>query len=131
MKGVIPVYCAFLLNIPANFLGFIAIAACLGHMFPIFFSYQGGKAVATTFGVILPIGFILTLVLLLTWFIIIKSTRYSSLAAIITMLLAPLYTWFLQPAYLYPVIMIASLVIIRHKDNIIRLINGTEDKLKS
>lgn len=129
IKGTLPVWGAYFLGIEPLYLGLIAIAACLGHMYPIFFGFQGGKAVATAFGVLLPIGLDLGLLLILTWFIIAKSTRYSSLAAIVTVILAPLYTYLLKPEYSYSVVMISGLIIFRHKDNITRLIKGEEPKI--
>ncbi|WP_286263018.1 glycerol-3-phosphate 1-O-acyltransferase PlsY [Thalassotalea atypica] len=128
-KGTFPVWGGYFLGIEPIFLGFVAVAACLGHMYPIFFQFKGGKAVATAFGVLLPIGIDLGILLLLTWIIIAKSTRYSSLAAIVTVSFAPLYVWLLKPTYVYPVIMLSILIIFRHKENIIRLVKGTEPKL--
>jgi len=129
IKGVIPVWSAYFLGIEPMAIGFIGVAACLGHMFPLFFDFKGGKAVATAFGVLLPIGFTLGGLLIVTWIIVAKLTRYSSLAAIVTVSLAPLYTWIIKPNYVYPVLMLSVLIIIRHKDNIQRLLNGTESKI--
>ncbi|MFD2164931.1 glycerol-3-phosphate 1-O-acyltransferase PlsY [Thalassotalea euphylliae] len=129
LKGTLPVWGAYFLGVDPIMLGVVAVAACLGHMFPIFFGFQGGKAVATAFGVLLPIGVDLGLLLLLTWIIVAKSSRYSSLAAIVTVTLAPLYVWLLKPEYVYAVFMLSALIILRHKDNISRLIKGTETKI--
>jgi glycerol-3-phosphate acyltransferase PlsY len=107
----------------------IALAACLGHMYPIFFNFKGGKAVATAFGVLLPIGLDLGGLLILTWLLVAKVSRYSSLAAIVTLSIAPLYTWLLKPIYVYPVLMLSALIILRHKDNIVRLLKGKETKI--
>jgi len=131
VKGTTPVWIAFFLGIEPIFLGFIGIAACLGHMYPIFFNFKGGKAVATAFGVLLPIGLDLGVLLVVTWMFVAKTTKYSSLAAIVTVSLAPLYTWLIKPAYVYPVLMLCALIIFRHKDNVIRLIKGTESKISS
>jgi len=129
LKGVIPVWGAYFLGIEPIYLGFIGVAACLGHMYPIFFGFKGGKAVATAFGVLLPIGFTFGGLLIFTWLIVAKTTRYASLAAIVTVSLAPLYTWMIKPIYVYPVLMISALVIFRHKENINRLLKGTENKI--
>ena len=129
LKGTIPVWSAYFLSIEPVFLGVIAIAACLGHMYPIFFNFQGGKAVATAFGVLLPIGLGLGALLIITWLLVAKVSRYSSLAAIVTVSLAPLYTWLIKPAYVVPVIMLSVLIIFRHHENIVRLIKGTESKI--
>ena len=131
LKGTIPVWGAYFIGIELLYLGLIALAACLGHMYPIFFSFQGGKAVATAFGVLLPIGLDLGLLLVLTWLTVAKLTRYSSLAAIVTVSLAPLYTWLLKPLYVYPVLMLSALIVFRHKGNIYRLLKGTESKIST
>lgn len=129
LKGTIPVWSAYFLGLTPISLGLIAVAACLGHMYPIFFNFDGGKAVATAFGVLLPIGIDLGALLILTWLLVAKGTRYSSLAAIVTVSLAPLYTWLLKPLYVYPVLMLSVLIVFRHHENIKRLLNGTENKL--
>ncbi|WP_440874610.1 glycerol-3-phosphate 1-O-acyltransferase PlsY [Thalassotalea sp. PLHSN55] len=131
LKGTIPVWSAYFLAIEPVYLGIIAIAACLGHMYPIFFNFQGGKAVATAFGVLLPIGLDLGALLIVTWLFVAKTTKYSSLAAIVTVSLAPFYTWLIKPDYVYAVLMLSTLIIIRHKDNIVRLLKGTESKISS
>ncbi|WP_406664153.1 glycerol-3-phosphate 1-O-acyltransferase PlsY [Gallaecimonas sp. GXIMD1310] len=130
LKGTIPVWSAFFLGIDAIWLGVIAIAACLGHIFPIFFRFRGGKGVATAFGAMAPIGLTLTGLQILTWMLVVYLTRLSSLAAIVTAALSPLYTWFIKPTYVIPVAMLASLIILRHKDNIRRLFQGTESKMR-
>lgn len=129
LKGTIPIWAAYLLNIEPIYLGFIGIAACLGHMFPIFFEFSGGKAVATALGTLLPIGLDLGGLLILTWVIVAVATKYSSLAAIVTITLTPLYIWLLKPIYFYPVLMLSILILIRHKSNIIRLLQGNESKI--
>jgi len=129
LKGTIPVWGAYFLNVEPFYLGIIALSTCLGHMFPIFFDFKGGKAVATAFGVLLPIGLDLGVLLILTWVITARLSHYSSVAAIVALSLAPFYTWLLKPIYTYPVIMLSILIIFRHKDNIIRLFKGTEPKL--
>jgi glycerol-3-phosphate acyltransferase PlsY len=129
LKGTIPVWGAYFLQVDAFYLGLIAVAACLGHMYPIFFQFQGGKGVATAFGALAPIGLGFMLLLIITWLAVLKSTRYSSLAAIVTVSLAPFYTWLIKPLYTYPVLMLSALIVFRHKDNILRLINKQEPKV--
>ncbi|MBA6287983.1 glycerol-3-phosphate 1-O-acyltransferase PlsY [Colwellia sp. MB3u-4] len=129
LKGTLPVWGGYFLGLEPLYLGMIALAACLGHMYPIFFNFKGGKAVATAFGVLLPIGLDLGGLLILTWLLVAKVSRYSSLAAIVTLSIAPLYTWLLKPIYVYPVLMLSALIIFRHKDNIVRLLQGKESKI--
>ncbi|MDO6427251.1 glycerol-3-phosphate 1-O-acyltransferase PlsY [Thalassotalea sp. 1_MG-2023] len=129
LKGTIPVWAAYFLGIEPLYLASIAIASCLGHMFPVFFQFKGGKAVATAFGTLLPIGLDLGGLLILTWYGVARVTKYSSLAAIITVSLAPLYTWLLKPLYTFPVLMLSALIIFRHRHNIVRLLTGSEPKI--
>ncbi|WP_193049277.1 glycerol-3-phosphate 1-O-acyltransferase PlsY [Pseudoalteromonas undina] len=129
LKGTIPVWGAYFLKLEPLELGLIAVAACLGHMYPLFFSFKGGKAVATAFGSLLPIGLSLGGLLISTWLIIVAITRYSSLAALVAVTLAPLYTWWIKPLYTLPVTFITLLIIIRHRTNIVRLFKGEEPKV--
>ncbi|GLX77701.1 glycerol-3-phosphate acyltransferase [Thalassotalea insulae] len=131
LKGAVPVWGAYFLKVDPISLGIIALASCLGHMFPVFFQFKGGKAVATAFGVLLPIGLDLGGLLVLTWYSVAKITHYSSLAAIVSVSLAPFYIWLLKPLYTYPAMMLSILILLRHKANIVRLIKGTEPKITS
>jgi len=98
-------------------------------MYPLFFSFKGGKAVATAFGSLLPIGLSLAGLLVCTWLVIVAITRYSSLAALVAVSLAPLYTWLIKPLYTLPVTFITLSIIFRHRTNIIRLFSGEEPKV--
>ncbi len=129
LKGTIPVWAGYFLRIEPLLLGVIAIAACLGHMYPLFFHFKGGKGVATAFGAIAPIGLSLTGLIMATGLAVAVIFRYSSLAAIVTVLLAPFYTWLVKPQYTLPVAMLCCLIIFRHHQNIKRLFAGTEPKV--
>jgi glycerol-3-phosphate acyltransferase PlsY len=129
LKGTIPVWSAYFLKIEPLYLGGIGVAACLGHMYPVFFGFKGGKAVATALGTLLPIGFTLVGLLVATWIAVVKVTKYSSLAAITTVSLAPLYVYWLKPLYVYPTLMLSALIIFRHRANIVRLVKGTESEI--
>ncbi|NIY93088.1 glycerol-3-phosphate 1-O-acyltransferase PlsY [Vibrio diazotrophicus] len=129
LKGTIPVWAGYFLKIDPLILGLVAIAACLGHMYPIFFHFKGGKGVATALGAIAPIGLDLTAMIMATWLFVAVIFRYSSLAAIVTVLLAPFYTWLVKPQYTLPVAMLCCLIILRHHQNIKRLFAGTEPKV--
>ncbi|WP_261816608.1 glycerol-3-phosphate 1-O-acyltransferase PlsY [Vibrio gallicus] len=128
-KGIIPVWSGYFLDIDPVMLGLIGIAACIGHIYPIFFHFKGGKGVATAIGAIAPIGWDLTGMLMGTWLISALVFRFSSLAALITALIAPFYTWLIKPQYTLPVAMLCCLIIWRHQENIKRLINGEEPKI--
>lgn len=129
LKGTIPVWGSYFLKIEPLYLGLIAICACLGHIYPLFFGFKGGKAVATAFGTMLPIGLDLAGLLIATWIILVGATGYSSFAAIVTVALAPVFTWFIKPLYTIPVLMLSILIIARHRQNILRLWHGTESKV--
>lgn len=129
LKGTVPVWASYHLGLEPINLAFVAVMACLGHMYPLFFGFSGGKAVATAFGAILPLGLDLAAILIVVWGIMVRLTGYSSLAAIIAVSLAPLFTWMLKPEYTLPVAILSVLILLRHKDNIIRLFRGQESKI--
>lgn len=126
LKGAVPVYTGFLLGLEPLFLSLIAISTCLGHIFPIFYHFKGGKGVATAIGAIFPINWWLTLCLLSTWVIVFAVFRISSLAAIISLLLAPLYTYVFKPEFTEAVAMLCLIILLRHKSNIMRLLRKQE-----
>ena len=129
LKGTIPVWGSYFLGIEAFYLGMIAICACLGHIYPLFFGFQGGKAVATAFGTMMPIGLDLAGLLIAAWIILVGATGYSSFAAVVTVSLAPIFTWFIKPLYTVPVLMLSILIVFRHRQNIVRLWTGKESKV--
>ena len=128
-KGTIPVYLAWYFQLTPFVLGLIGIAACLGHMYPLFFQFRGGKGVATALGTMMPIGFAMGGMMLVTWILVLLLTGYSSLAALIAALVAPLYTYWLKPEYTLSVAMLSCLIIYRHHENIQRLLNGKESRI--
>ena len=135
LKGVVAVLVARALS---DSLGFTAatialagLAAFLGHLYPVFFRFQGGKGVATAAGVLLALDGWVGLASLGTWLAVAIATRYSSLAALVTAVLAPIYAYFLI-GDLQVVVLVAVmsvLLIWRHRSNITKLLNGTESKL--
>ena len=129
LKGTLPVWASYYLGLAPIFLAFVAVMACLGHMFPLFFNFSGGKAVATAFGAILPLGLDLAALLITTWVVVLAFTRYSSLAAIIAVTFSPFFTYLINPAYTLPVVILATLIVLRHKNNIIRLFTKQEPKV--
>tara|TARA_R110000765_G_scaffold99208_1_gene186283 strand:+ start:3854 stop:4534 length:681 start_codon:yes stop_codon:yes gene_type:complete len=129
LKGTLPVYLGYFLGLSPIVLGLVGLAACLGHIYPLYFNFKGGKGVATAIGAMLPLGWELSSILLGCWLVMIFISGYSSLAAIISVSLAPIVTWFIKPDYTVPVTMLCLLIIVRHKQNIIRLLNGQESKV--
>jgi glycerol-3-phosphate acyltransferase PlsY len=112
-------------------LGLVAVAVFLGHLYPIFHGFKGGKGVATAAGILFAISWVLGLATLGTWLIVAFFMRYSSLAALCAAAFAPLYFTFLfgvQPMSLAILIM-SLLLIYRHRSNIRNLMNGTETRL--
>jgi glycerol-3-phosphate acyltransferase PlsY len=128
-KGTLPVYLAYFLDLQPLEIGFIGIAACLGHIFPPYFKFKGGKGVATGLGTLLPLGMDMTGLLLLTWLLSIAISGYASLAAIITAVAAPFFVAQIKPEYTIPVIMLSLLIVLRHLGNIRRLLTGKEKKI--
>ncbi|SMC21885.1 glycerol-3-phosphate acyltransferase PlsY [Andreprevotia lacus DSM 23236] len=108
-----------------------ALAVTLGHMWPVFFRFKGGKGVATAAGILLALDWRLGLALLAIWLILAKGFKISSLAALLAALAAPVLTWYLLPqsVYLYAVCVIAVLLIARHHQNIRGLLAGKEGKI--
>lgn len=130
LKGFIPVLLAVIFGFHGFWLGMVALAACLGHVYPIFFKFHGGKGVATALGVILMLSPLTAILLILIWAIIVAVTRYVSLASIASALSAPiLLLFFGKFAYLIPVLLIAALIVWRHWSNIQRLKEKKENKI--
>ncbi|OWF87664.1 acyl-phosphate--glycerol-3-phosphate O-acyltransferase [Yersinia entomophaga] len=129
IKGMLPVWIAYLLHVSPLYLGITAIAACLGHIYPVFFNFRGGKGVATAFGAIAPIGWDLTGLMTGTWLLTVLLSGYSSLGAIVSALIAPFYVWWFKPQFTFPVAMLSCLILMRHHDNIQRLWRGQESKI--
>ncbi len=109
----------------------VALAVFLGHLFPIFFKFLGGKGVATAAGILLAINPWLGLATLATWLIMAVFFRYSSLSALVASIFAPFYTWWLfgLSPYLPAVILMCALLVWRHKANITNLLAGKESKI--
>jgi acyl phosphate:glycerol-3-phosphate acyltransferase len=109
----------------------VAMAVFLGHLLPVFFKFQGGKGVATAAGILFAINFWLGAATLSTWLIMAVFFRYSSLAAIVASVFAPLYCFFLfgVSAALPAVILMCALLVWRHRENIKRLRSGIEPRI--
>lgn len=106
------------------------LIAVIGHIWPIWLGFRGGKGVATAFGVILILSVPLALASLITWLAVAFASRYASLASLVTVLLAPLYTAFLSGENLVVTCLVIALLIVwTHRHNISRLITGKETKI--
>ena len=135
LKGYLPVLLALVFG-PRFGLGdttvaLVGLAAFLGHLWPVFFRFEGGKGVATAAGVLLALNPGLGAATLLSWVIIAAFSRYSSLASIVAASFAPFYQlliWGVEPA-LWAIVPMSALLIWRHEVNIRKLLAGTESKL--
>ncbi len=133
LKGFLPVFLLSLFKLPILIIALTGLAAFLGHLYPVFFQFRGGKGVATFVGVLFGTYWLLGLSFVSIWCLMALVFRYSSLSALVAAALAPLYTfWFFPglPLVLANTLM-ATLLLWRHRSNIKHLLDGTEDKIGS
>lgn len=111
----------------------VAVAVLVGHMWPVFFGFKGGKGVATAVGVLLALSWPLALLCIFIWLVMAFGFKVSSLAALTVAVLAPIFAYFLidYSSWVWAVVIIAALVLYRHKSNIQKLIKGEEGKIGS
>lgn len=131
LKGVIPVLIAKALGFDSLGLSLVAFAAFIGHLYPLFFDFEGGKGVATALGCILALSFPAGLCWLATWLLMAVLFRYSSLASLTASVLAPFYCWYFTQSHVIALSIAAMsvILIIRHKTNIKKLLAGQESKI--
>tara|TARA_B100001123_G_scaffold165438_1_gene190583 strand:+ start:164 stop:817 length:654 start_codon:yes stop_codon:yes gene_type:complete len=130
-KGLLPVVTArWILDEPV-FLTLAALGSFLGHLFPVYFRFEGGKGVATALGVLAAIDWQLASILIATWLVVAAVFRYSSLAALVTAAAAPVYLFWLtgEPVFVGLGVVLAALLFFRHSENIRRLLCGNESKI--
>ena len=132
LKGLIPVLVAKLLGADIAIQAAVAVAAFLGHLYPLFFGFKGGKGVATAIGVLLGLHWQVGLLTITTWLVIAKVFKISSLAALLAILVTPLYIWWLIPesSLMIAMLFMGALLFWRHRSNIQNLLSGTEGKIK-
>ncbi|MDC0498669.1 glycerol-3-phosphate 1-O-acyltransferase PlsY [Alphaproteobacteria bacterium] len=111
---------------------FLCHFAIIGHIFPIWLKFKGGKGVATYIGFLIGFNFLIGLYFLLTWIFIVWISRYSSFSSLTASLVAPLYFFFINPNNFIGIFLLYLFLIIslKHRKNIKRLINGSENKIK-
>jgi glycerol-3-phosphate acyltransferase PlsY len=130
LKGVVVVLAAKLYGFDELSLSLITFAVFIGHIFPIYFGFVGGKGVATAAGCLLALAWPVGSAALATWLLMVMLFRYSSLAAVVAALCAPLYAWyFTNWDYTYMTAAMTLILLIRHRKNISNLIAGKEDKV--
>lgn len=132
LKGGLPVLVAQGFGMSMLILSLTALAAFLGHLYPIFFRFQGGKGVATAFGVLIAMAWPVGLAVLITWLSMAKLFKISSLSALTAAVLAPLYMAWLrpEPEFITVSVVISTLLVWRHRSNIRNLISGRENKIR-
>ncbi len=133
LKGLLPVLIAKLLGASIAVQALVAVAAFLGHLYPVFFGFRGGKGVATALGVLLGLHWPVGLLTIATWLVIAKVFKVSSLAALLSILVTPLYIWWLIPerSMMIAMLFMGTLLFWRHRSNIRNLLEGSEGKIKS
>lgn len=131
LKGFIPVILAKAFGFNYFILGCIALFAVIGHMYPVFFEFKGGKGVATAIGGILALCYGIGFIVIATWLLVAYFTRFSSLSSLISLGLAPLL--FLVHPYksqaFIPILLMFILIVYKHKENIQRLLKKEESKI--
>ena len=132
-KGFVPVFIAGRLDLSQTAIALTAIAAFLGHLYPMFLKFRGGKGVATALGVLLALAPMATLILIAVFAVVAVSSRFVSLSSIVAALAAPIVLWSLS--YSLTVIatgvFLAVMITLRHRENIQRLLEDTEPKFGS
>ena len=136
-KGWLPVFIVMQLGtFPGWMVALVGLAAFLGHLYPVYFGFRGGKGVATALGVILALSPLTGLLVILTWLAVALTLRYSSLAALLAALAAPVLLYAVQayggqpdPWLVAAVAAMTLLLFARHRSNIQRLIEGTEPRI--
>lgn len=130
LKGFIPVLIAMWVGVAGFLLALVALAAVVGHIFPAYFNFKGGKGVATAFGGLLVLSLGVAIVAAIVWALVVFLSRYISLASIVATVLSAILIIFAHTNYFLPVFVMAILIIWRHSDNIKRLKAGTENKFE-
>ncbi len=133
LKGFIPVYLAQVLQFNLPLASLVGLAAFLGHLYPLWFKFRGGKGVATFLGVMFGLDFAVGLSSALTWVLAAKLSKISSLSALIMTVLTPIYFYLITQNLVttYVIIVLAILIFWRHKNNIVHLLNKGEDHIKT
>lgn len=131
LKGLLPVVLARALGLAEAWVAAVALAAFLGHLYPVFFGFKGGKGVATALGCLLGMHWALGVAALATWLVVAALSRISSLSALTAALLSPAYAWWIthSPAPVAAAAVMTLLIYWRHRSNIRNLLAGTERRI--
>ena len=130
-KGWVAVLVATALGAPLEMLAIVGMCAFLGHVFPVWLRFRGGKGVATAEGVLIALDWRLGLAVIVVWLAVVAATRYSSLGAIVAAVAAPVAAWLLDGVgpVLYAVAAMSVLLVERHRANIGKLLRGEESRV--
>jgi len=130
-KGWVAVLAARLLALPVELVALVGFAAFVGHVFPVWLRFRGGKGVATAAGVLIAFDWRLGLGVIVLWLAVAAATRYSSLAALVAAVVAPLAAWWLLGAgpVLVAVVAMSVVLVARHRANIGKLLRGEERRI--
>ncbi|VAW53868.1 Acyl-phosphate:glycerol-3-phosphate O-acyltransferase PlsY (EC 2.3.1.n3) [hydrothermal vent metagenome] len=133
LKGLMPVLIARLADMPNEVLAATGLAAFLGHLFPLYYGFKGGKGVATILGVLMGTHWALGLSTISVWLFMAMAFRYSSLSALVAASASPVFAWFITQSSTITasVLLMATLLFTRHSKNIKNLLSGKEDKIGS
>ena len=131
LKGLFPTLLAYYILENIFYIQIIGIIAVIGHIFPLFYNFKGGKGVATALGAILGFDIVLGFICLFTWLITAFLFRYSALSAIVSFTFLPIYTWFsYESIVITSVYLVLSIIVVyKHKTNIKNLLNNEETKI--
>jgi glycerol-3-phosphate acyltransferase PlsY len=131
LKGLLPMLAGHLLGAEPSVLAATGLAAFLGHLYPLFFGFRGGKGVATALGVQIGLYWPFGLSVAAVWLFVAKVLKISSLSALVSMALAPILLWVLwpEPVLVAAQVLISIVLFWRHRANIRNLLAGSEDKL--
>jgi glycerol-3-phosphate acyltransferase PlsY len=133
LKGLLPLLIGRALQVPEVILASLGVAAFLGHLYPIFFQFEGGKGVATFIGILYGLAWPAGVAFMLVWVVIAATFRYSSLSALVATALSPALVFISVPSYAYltATLLMAGFIFWRHQANIRKLLSGTERKIGS
>jgi len=131
IKGVVPVLLARYLGASDQVLALTAFFAFIGHLYPVFFGFKGGKGVATALGVLLALAWPVGLAALGTWLAMAFATRISSLSALTAAVLTPVFMWWFTGSDVFVVLnlVVSAILIWRHRSNVRHILNGTEGRI--
>ena len=130
-KGWVAVLAARLAGLPVELVALVGLAAFVGHVFPVWLRFRGGKGVATAAGVLIAFDWRIGVGTILVWLVVAFATRYSSLASLVAAIAAPALTGWLQGTgpLLFAVTAMSAILFIRHRANIVKLSRGDESRI--